>query len=127
MTRREILDQIGECLNYIAFMDEKDSAFVAHEFGGEEEIVTSVALVQSILGDVYDALEEEGQPSAVICMGYIHAHANGQPQFHVLAYGPFQEDELEQAKKDIRAIEGGGLFVRPLVDLHDTIRRLSAD
>lgn len=65
MTRESILDQIGECLNYIAFMDEKDHAFVIREFGGanagtvDEEIITSVGMVQDILSDLYDALESE--------------------------------------------------------------------
>ena len=58
MTIREALDEIGECLNYLAFMDEKDHAFMQREFGGGEEILTSVALVQSILSDLYDGLEE---------------------------------------------------------------------
>jgi len=57
-TTTEILDEIGECLNYIAFMDEKDPAFVAREFGGDPEIITSVAMVQSILSDLYDRIEE---------------------------------------------------------------------
>jgi hypothetical protein len=39
-------------------MDEKDSEFVAREFGGDPEIITSVAMVQSILSDLYDTLEE---------------------------------------------------------------------
>lgn len=58
MKLREVLDEIGECLNYLAFMDEKDHAFVQREFGGGEEIVASVALVQSILSDLYDGVEE---------------------------------------------------------------------
>lgn len=57
-TLTSILDDIGECLNYIAFMDEKDPAFVKREFGGDPEIVTSVAMVQSILSDLYDYIEE---------------------------------------------------------------------
>lgn len=58
-----VLDQLGECLNYIAFMDERDHAFVTRQFGGanagtvDEEIITSVAMVQTILSDLYDKLE----------------------------------------------------------------------
>ena len=57
--RRYVLDEIGECLNYIAFMDEKDPEFVRRVFGGDPEIITSVSLVQAILSDLYDKIDLE--------------------------------------------------------------------
>lgn len=62
--QQRILDDLGECLNYLAFMDEKDHEFVTRKFGGanagtvDEEIITSVGMVQDILSDLYDWVEE---------------------------------------------------------------------
>lgn len=63
----------------------------------------------------------------VVCVSGISAHVNGQPIFGFLVYGPFPEDEVETKAREIQRIEGGATFVRPLVDLADTYRRLSAD
>lgn len=80
------------------------------------------------------ALEEAGvvelrdEPMHVIvCLGGLSAHTNGQPIFGCKVYGPFTAKEVEQASRDIRRLEGGAVLVRPLVDLQDTFRRLSAD
>lgn len=57
LDRWELLEPLSHCLNYLAFMDEKDHSFVTREFGGGEEIICSVALVQAILSELYDNIE----------------------------------------------------------------------
>jgi len=134
MSTGQVLDQIGECLNYIAFMDEKDHAFVMREFGGgnkgtvDEEIVTNVAMVQDILSDLYDELEQEKPADhIVVCLGGMSVHTNGSPIFGCLVYGPFTKDEVEEKAREIRQLEGGAVLIRPLVDLSETYRRISRD
>lgn len=63
----------------------------------------------------------------VVCLGGVSVHENGSPIFSCKVYGPFTEDEVAEKAREILRIEGGGVFVRPLVDLADTYRRLSAD
>lgn len=63
----------------------------------------------------------------VVCLGGLSVHVNGQPYFGCLVYGPFTEDEVEQKAKEIQRLEGGAILVRPLVDLANTYRRISAD
>lgn len=63
----------------------------------------------------------------VVCLGGLSEHVNGSPIFGCLVYGPFFEDEVEEKAKEIRQLEGGAVLIRPLVDLVDTYRRLSAD
>lgn len=68
-----------------------------------------------------------GLTHVVVCLGGIHAHENGSPIMSCKVYGPFTEDEVGEKARQIWRIEGSGVFVRPLVDLDDTFRRLSAD
>lgn len=65
----------------------------------------------------------------VICLSGLSDHAaTEQPGFLVKAYGPFPRRALAvAARRQLRPIEGGALLVRPLVDLDDTFRRISAD
>ena len=63
----------------------------------------------------------------IICLGGLASNANGQPQFGCIVYGPFTAEEVEEKQREIVHIEGGAVLVRPLVDLADTYRRLSAD
>lgn len=63
----------------------------------------------------------------VVCLGSLSVHTNGSPIFGCKVYGPFTKDEVEKAANEIRSFEGGAVFVRPLVDLAETYRRLSAD
>lgn len=63
----------------------------------------------------------------VVCLGGLSAHANGSPIFGCIVYGPFTKDEVETKVKEIQRLEGGACLIRPLVDLDDTYRRLSAD
>jgi hypothetical protein len=65
--------------------------------------------------------------NVVVCLGNLSKHENGQPMFMCKVYGPFADADIAQAAADIQAIEGGCILVRPLVDLADTIRRISAD
>ena len=68
-----------------------------------------------------------GLEHVVVCMGGLSVHVNGQPYFGCKVYGPFTEDEVGERAREILRIEGGAILVRPLVDLQDTYRRLSAD
>lgn len=63
----------------------------------------------------------------IVCLGGLSEHVNGSPIFGCLVYGPFTANEVEAKSKEIRSIEGGAVLIRPLVDLTDTYRRLSAD
>jgi hypothetical protein len=63
----------------------------------------------------------------VVCLFGMTEHVNGQPQFGCKVYGPFTEDEAVAKQGEIRLIEGGAVLVRPMVDLEDTYRRMSAD
>jgi len=63
----------------------------------------------------------------VVCLSGLSAHVNGSPIFGCLVYGPFMPDEVEAKAKEIQHLEGGACLIRPLVDLADTYRRISAD
>lgn len=63
----------------------------------------------------------------VVCLGGLSVHVNGQPTFGVKVYGPFTETEVNEKSREILRLEGGAVFVRPMVDLADTYRRISAD
>ena len=63
----------------------------------------------------------------VVCLGALHAHVNGAPMFGCVVYGPFTKDEVEEKSKGIQRLEGGAVLIRPLIDLDDTYRRISAD
>lgn len=63
----------------------------------------------------------------VVCLGGLSVHVNGSPIFGCLVYGPFTKDEVEEKAKEIRRLEGGAVLIRPLVDLQDVYRRISAD
>ena len=63
----------------------------------------------------------------VVCLGGLSVHVNGSPMFGCLVYGPFTEDEVAEKAKEIQRLEGGAILVRPLVDLANTYRRISAD
>jgi hypothetical protein len=71
--------------------------------------------------------DEPVRDYSIVCLGGVYVHTNGQPFFGCKVYGPFAEQELEDAKATISRLEGGAVFIRPLVSLGDTIRRLSAD
>ena len=77
-------------------------------------------------GDVLHA-ELEVADRVIVCLGSLSVHVNGSPIFGCLVYGPFTESEVAEKEKEIRRIEGGATLVRPLVDLHDVYRRMSAD
>ena len=73
-----------------------------------------------------DALTE--RTHVVVCLGGLSVHVNGSPIFGCgPVYGPFTEDEVEEAAKGIQRLQGGAILIRPLVDLADTYRRISAD
>jgi hypothetical protein len=74
-----------------------------------------------------DAARLLGADHVVVCLGGLSVHVNGAPTFSVKTYGPFTEAEVGEKAREILHIEGGAVFVRPLVDLADTYRRLSAD
>jgi hypothetical protein len=63
----------------------------------------------------------------VVCLSGLSVHTNGSPIFGCIVYGPFTKDEVEQKASEIRRLEGGAILIRPLVDLTDTYRRISAD
>lgn len=63
----------------------------------------------------------------VVCLGGLSTHENGSPIFSCKVYGPFHPYEVDEKAKEIQWLEGGAILVRPLVDLADTYRRLSAD
>lgn len=63
----------------------------------------------------------------VVCLGGLSEHVNGSPIFGCLVYGPFTKDEVEEKAKEIRRLEGGAVLIRPMVDLANTYRRISAD
>ena len=63
----------------------------------------------------------------VVCLSGLSAHTNGSPIFGCLVYGPFTKAEVKDKAKEIQRLEGGAVLVRPLVDLADTYRRISAD
>lgn len=63
----------------------------------------------------------------VVCLGGLSVHTNGSPIFGCLVYGPFSATEAETKAKEIRRLEGGAVLIRPLVDLAETYRRISAD
>ena len=68
------------------------------------------------------------QPQFVIvCLAGLSVHTNGQAFFGRKVYGPFTLEDVAVKEKEIQQIEGGALLVRPLVDLADTYRHLSAD
>lgn len=79
--------------------------------------------------EVYDhQLEPMVEDSHVIvCLSGLSAHVNGSPIFGCLVYGPFTATEVEAKAKEIQRLEGGACLIRPLVDLANTYRRLSAD
>lgn len=63
----------------------------------------------------------------VVCLGGLSVHVNGSPIFGCLVYGPFTKDEVIEKAKEIQRLEGGAVLIRPLVDLANTYRRISAD
>ena len=63
----------------------------------------------------------------IVCLGGLSVHVNGSPIFGCKVYGPFLAEEIEEQERTIRSLEGGAILVRPLVDIHDTIARISAD
>ncbi len=71
--------------------------------------------------------ELQASDHVVVCLGGLSEHVNGSPIFGCLVYGPFTKDEVAEKAKGIRQLEGGAVLIRPLVDLADTYRRLSAD
>lgn len=68
-----------------------------------------------------------GADHVVVCLGGLSVHTNGSPIFSAKVYGPFTKEEVEDKAREILWIEGGAVLVRPLVDLADTYRRMSAD
>lgn len=74
-----------------------------------------------------DAARLLGVEWAVVCLGGLSVHVNGQPTFSIKVYGPFTEAEVNEKAREIGHLEGGAVFIRPLVDLADTYRRISAD
>jgi predicted flavoprotein YhiN len=81
-----------------------------------EEVTTSTTLGRLM-----------GADHVVVCLGGLSVHTNGSPIFGCKVYGPFTKEEVAEKAAAIRVLEGGACFVRPLVDLADTYRRLSAD
>ncbi len=85
----------------------------------------------TIEAEVYDQASDPNytrwDEHVVVCLGGLSEHVNGSPIFGCLVYGPFTKDEVEQKAKEIRQLEGGAVLIRPLVDLANTYRRLSAD
>jgi len=63
----------------------------------------------------------------VVCVSGISGSWTGQAIFGIKVYGPFPEEEVETKAREIQSFEGGATFVRPLIDLADTYRRMSAD
>ena len=63
----------------------------------------------------------------VVVLTGMSVHVNGSPIFGCLVYGPFTKDEVAEKAKEIQRLEGGATLVRPLVDLANTYRRISAD
>jgi hypothetical protein len=63
----------------------------------------------------------------VVCLGGLSVHVNGSPIFGCKVYGPFTSDEVGEKAKEIQRFEGGAVLIRPLVDLANTYRRMSAD
>lgn len=64
----------------------------------------------------------------LIVLGSLTVDTNNQPGFMMKVYGPFESlRDAEDKRKDIQRLEGGAVFVRPLVDYWDTVRRISAD
>jgi hypothetical protein len=76
-----------------------------------------------------DALDEATQSPeyVIVCLSSLSVHVNGQPFFGCKVYGPFAESDLVGVHREIQRLEGGACLVRPLVDLDDTYRRISAD
>ena len=80
-------------------------------------------------------LEEEGDDEVyalaadhvIVCLGGLGVHTNGSPIFGCKVYGPFTAEEIIGVEREIRKLEGGAVLIRPLVDLNDTYRRISAD
>lgn len=88
--------------------------------------MTTVLEPQAEVGDVLHA-EPEVADRVIVCLGGLSVHVNGSPIFSCLVYGPFTEGEVEAKATEIRRLEGGAVLIRPLVDLTDTYRRISAD
>ena len=63
----------------------------------------------------------------VVCLGGLSVHKNGSPIFSCLVYGPFHPYEVDAKAKEIQRLEGGCVLIRPMVDLAETYRRISAD
>lgn len=64
----------------------------------------------------------------IVCLGGLSVHRNGSPIFSCKVYGPFEtEEEAEREQGTLMLLEGPALLVRPLVDVQDTYRRISAD
>ena len=70
---------------------------------------------------------EDGPQYVVVCLGSLSMDVRGQPTFGCKVYGPFSEEEAATKQGEIMRLEGGACLLRPLVDLADTIRRISAD
>lgn len=77
--------------------------------------------------ELADELKQYTPTHVVICLSGLSVHTNGSPIFGAKVYGPFTENEVERAAKTIGSLEGGAVLVRPLVDLTDTLNRISAD
>lgn len=63
----------------------------------------------------------------IVCLSGVSVHVNGTPMFGCIVYGPFTANEVGEKAKEIQRLEGGACLIRPLVDLADTYRRISAD
>lgn len=74
-----------------------------------------------------DAARLLGVEWAVVCLGGLSVHVNGAPTFSCKVYGPFTEEEVNEKAREIGHLEGGAVFVRPLVDLNEIYQRISAD
>lgn len=86
--------------------------------------MSATEAAEAVVGEVTDAIFKS---HVVVCLGGLSVHTNGCPIFGCKVYGPFTPAEADEKAKEIQWLEGGAILVRPLVDLADTYRRLSAD
>jgi len=78
-------------------------------------------------GEEVDEMVEAVPDHVIVCLGGLGVHTNGSPIFGCKVYGPFTAEEIIGVEREIRKLEGGAVLIRPLVDLNDTYRRISAD
>lgn len=66
---------------------------------------------------------------AIVVLGELVVNAqNNQPTFMIKTYGPYGTlREAEESLEMVRAIEGVSATVRPLCNVGDALRRMSAD